>query len=111
MGRSGQRIRVATPWTTSDIWLRAETQLPSHPLQITLRYFHDGDTEIYVNGKLLEKLTGGSNGYRALPLTKEQMALFNKGPNTIAVHSSGGNGMQAVDVGLRCIVVDEKTRR
>ncbi|MEA1951804.1 MAG: glycoside hydrolase family 2 TIM barrel-domain containing protein, partial [Planctomycetota bacterium] len=100
------RIRVATPWETPQIWLRTQAALPADPMQIVLRYYHSGNTEFFVNGKSLAKLAGGTPGYRELTLDKQQMKLFRKGTNTIAVHCRNGKGRQALDVGLRCIVVE-----
>ncbi|MBN2296056.1 MAG: hypothetical protein JXM70_26730 [Pirellulales bacterium] len=100
------RIRVATLWETPQIWLRTQVQLPTEPMQIVLRYCHSGDTEIFVNGKSLVKLTGSTPGYCELTLDKEQMKLFRKGPNTVAVHCRNGSGRQALDLGLRCVVVE-----
>ena len=99
-------IRVATPWETPEIWLRAQAELPADPMQIILRYCHCGEAEIFVNGKPLVKLTDPAPGYRDLPLTKEQAGLFTTGKNTIAVHCRKGGGRQALDVGLRCIVAE-----
>lgn len=99
------RIRVATPWEKPAIWLRTQVELAAAPMQMVLRYYHSGDTKIFVNGKSLIKLTGSTPGYRELTLGKKQMALFHKGANTIAVHCRNGSGRQALDLGLRCIVV------
>ena len=106
-GNLGQEtVHVATSWTAREIWLRSQVQLPRHPLQLVLRVYHSGDAEIYVNGRLLEKLSGASAGYREIPLSKSQMDLFKSGSNTLAVHCRRGNDdSQAVDVGLTCIAI------
>ena len=74
-------------------------------MQLILRYFNCGETEIFVNGKPLVKLTDSVKGYCDLPLTKKQADLFKTGANTIAVHCCMGKGRQSLDVGLRCIMV------
>ena len=99
-------IRVHTPWTTADIWLRTQLDLPVRPLGILLRYFHDEDMEIYVNGKRLLEATGYVRDYRRRPLGKAEMDLFQQGRNTIAVHCRQTLGGQGIDLGISWIVLD-----
>ena len=99
-------VRINTDWSTPDIWLRAKVDLAAAPMEIVLRYFHDEDAEIYVNGKLLKRLSGYARDYQQATLTKDQRSLFHDGPNTIAVHCHQTGGGQGIDAGLRWIALE-----
>lgn len=99
-------IHLNTPWTTSEIWLRTELQLPARPLGMMLRYYHCEDVEIYVNGRPLFRATGGVSDYQQRPLTKAEMDLFQVGRNTIAAHGRHTYGGQGIDLGMSWIEVE-----
>lgn len=99
-------VRINTNWSTPDIWLRAKVDLAASPMEIVLRYFHDEDAEIYVNGKPLLRLSGYAREYQQATLTKDQRSLFHEGSNTIAVHCHQTGGGQGIDVGVRCIALE-----
>ncbi|NQU24562.1 MAG: hypothetical protein HQ567_25035 [Candidatus Nealsonbacteria bacterium] len=101
-------IAVGTPWKSPDIWLRTEFEFPARPVGVVLRYFHDEDAEIYVNGKLLHKATGYVRNYQQRPVSKARLALFREGSNTLAVHCRQTRGGQGVDVGVRWIEVEQE---
>jgi len=99
-------LRVRTPWTTSDIWLRSELRLPARAVGPAMRYFHDGDMEVYVNGKPWLRATGHVRSYRRRPLRSADTDLLVEGVSTIAVHCRRTRGSQAVDVGIGWIEMD-----
>ncbi|MEE8451875.1 MAG: sugar-binding domain-containing protein [Thermoguttaceae bacterium] len=99
--------RPEAPWTAPEIWLRAEVQLPSHPIGPAMRYLHEQDITIWVNGKLLLKASGKSRTYRQRPLGKADMELFSEGRNVVAVHCRQPQGGSGVDVGIRWIETTE----
>ncbi|MBN2476815.1 MAG: hypothetical protein JXB62_19565 [Pirellulales bacterium] len=99
-------LYVRTAWKTRDLWLRTEVQLASPPLAMLLRYGHEGDSEVYVNGRLLLQATGGSPDYQHRPLSKNEVGLFAVGRNTIAVHCRRTGDRQGIDLGLRWLEVE-----
>jgi len=106
-GRKGTPgVRIGTPWKTTDIWLRTQVDMPEKPLGITLRYFHDEDAAVYVNGKQLLRVKGYVRDYQERLLDKSEMALFRRGRNTMAVHCHQTAGGQGVDLGLGWITLD-----
>jgi hypothetical protein len=108
-GGFGQRgtpgIEIGTAWTTPWIWLRSRADLPSLTAEdsLTLHLFHDEDVEIFVNGQILLRQTGYRTAYSDFPLTRQQVAMFREGPNTMAVRCRQTSGGQGVDVGLRLV--------
>jgi len=111
-GRTGTpAIQIGTPWTTSDVWLRTDFQLPAKPVGMLLGYFHDEDVEIYANGKLLLRAGGYTQTYQQHPLTGAELALFRQGTNTLAVHCRQTHGSQGIDVGVLWIEVGEKEKQ
>lgn len=101
---------VGTTWDTSDIWLRRVF----HPGELTagqiaklmVRYYHDEDLEIYINGILAYKIEGYMAGYENRPLTPAaRKAIKPSADNVLAVHCRQTTGGQYVDVGL---VIREK---
>jgi Domain of unknown function (DUF1793). len=94
---------LATPWLTSDIWVRREftidANLPNLPLYII--YSHDDNFELYLNGtKLVDTGYAWKNNV-VLPLTDEMKALLVKGgKNVIAAHCFNKTGGALVDFGL-----------
>ncbi len=100
-------MRVRTPWTTLDIWLRTTITLPDRPVGMSLEYLHDDDVEIYVNGKELLRAAGAASEYRRHPVEKANLGLFRKGDNVIAVHCRRTQGGQAIDVGISWIEIED----
>jgi len=99
---------VRTEWKTPDIWLRRSFELKETELSgLALLVHHDEDTEIYVNGKQVAKLTGYTTDYVVVPLSEQAGNAF-RTKNTIAVHCHQTGGGQYIDVGLvRLVERDE----
>jgi hypothetical protein len=92
---------VGTTWSTSDIWLRREFELPSSSkgdLQLWLH--HDEDAQIYVNGVLASQTTGYVVAYDAVPMLPAARAVLQPGKNVLAVHCHQTTGGQYIDVGI-----------
>lgn len=95
-------IRVRTPWSAREIWLRTSVDLPELESsdRLVLRFYHDEDLRVIVNGKPLHEARGYVTAYRELVLDDSQRALFHPGTNQIVVHCRQSGGGQGVDVGL-----------
>jgi hypothetical protein len=100
-GRGLSQVTNRTRWNTAEIWLRLEVSVPEGGLsEATLRYFHDDDMEIFVNGEPLLARQGFATDYEDLALAPDQVALFTPGRNVIAVHCRNEVGPQFVDLGI-----------
>jgi hypothetical protein len=92
---------VGTEWRGGDIWLRRTVELASvETASLNLRLHHDEDAEVYLNGKLVAKLTGYETDYVDVELDKEAAAALQVGKNVLAVHCHQTQGGQFIDVGL-----------
>jgi len=99
---------VGTTWDTSDIWIRRSFDLEGRTLnELHLSVHHDEDAEIYINGKLVTKLSGYTSGYVRTPLGAKAKAALKPGLNRLAVHCHQTSGGQYIDVGF----VDIKERK
>lgn len=97
----GQRGSVRTPWTTTEIWMRRQFDVPStYPVRPELQVWHSGDAEVYLNGVQAAVLAGGSGGYVQIPILPEALAALRGGANLLAVHARGGVTNQFVDAGV-----------
>ena len=92
---------VRSDWTSKDIWLRRELELPARKWKSpSLMIHHDEDAEIYLNGVLATQLPGFSSSYEVVPLPPAAQTLLHPGRNLIAVHCKQTSGGQYIDVGL-----------
>jgi uncharacterized sulfatase len=105
-GRSGfgririPAARVATNWSTPDIWLRRGFEFEARPRRATLRIFHDEDAEVYLNGQRIASFTGYSRGYLDRPLDEPGLRLLKPGRNVLAIHCRQTLGGQYIDADL-----------
>jgi len=98
---------IGTTWDTSDIWIRRSFDLEGKiPNELYLSAHHDEDAEVYINGKLVAKLSGYTSGYVRTPLDEKAKAALKPGLNRLAVHCHQTSGGQYIDVGF----VDVKER-
>ncbi len=94
---------LATPWLTSDIWVRREftidANIPDLPLYII--YSHDDNFELYLNGtKLVDTGYSWKNNV-VLPMDAQMRSLLVKGgKNMIAAHCFNKTGGSLVDFGI-----------
>ena len=96
---------IGTEWNTSDIWLRRTFQLDQQPDgEPALVIHHDEDAEVYINGKLVKKLSGYVGNYTFVPLPQDAVKTLKPGTNTLTVHCQQSTGGQFIDVGLSVLV-------
>jgi hypothetical protein len=101
---------VRTSWTNDDIWLRQNFDCESGNIAAaSLVIFHDEDTEVYVNGKLIWKESGYTTAYEAAGVTKPLKEALRKGRNIVAIHTHQTVGGQFIDLALLCDFVATKT--
>jgi hypothetical protein len=101
---------VRTEWKGSDIWIRRTFELPDKKSGRThLSIHHDEDAEVYINGRLANKLEGYTTSYIQIELDGKALQALKVGSNCIAVHCRQTSGGQYIDVGL--VEVIEKTEK
>ena len=103
---------VGTTWNTTDVWLRRTFHpgvlTPDQIAKLMVRYYHDEDLEVYINGILAYKVEGYMVGYENRPLTPAaRKAIKPSADNILAVHCRQTTGGQYVDAGL---VIREKAK-
>ena len=94
---------VRTEWSSADIWVRREFELPADfkPTDgVHLNAYHDEDAEIYLNGVAAAKGTGYTTAYGLMPIRAEARAALKPGKNVIAIHCHQTGGGQYIDAGL-----------
>ncbi|HXA44992.1 MAG TPA: DUF1793 domain-containing protein, partial [Candidatus Angelobacter sp.] len=92
---------VGTSWSTDDIWLRRQINLPTQEFdELQAWVHHDEDVEVYINGVLAVQASGFISSYDAFPLNPEGKSALKPGPNVIAIHCHQTVGGQYVDFGL-----------
>ncbi|MEM9142159.1 MAG: ThuA domain-containing protein, partial [Bacteroidota bacterium] len=89
-----------TPWTTSDIWLRADFILREPMVDPVLKIKNDDSCEIYINGLLVKTEEEVNGKYTYVKLPKETESYFKVGHNHIAVHAHDKGGKRYIDVGV-----------
>ncbi len=89
----------STPWTSNDIWLTAEVNLPENyvPKPLFLHFFHDEDLEVFINGESVLERKGFITRYAMAQMRRNPL---HAGSNLLAVHCRQTEGSQGVDVGL-----------
>jgi hypothetical protein len=101
---------VRTEWKGSDIWIRRTFELPDKKSGRThLSIHHDEDAEVYINGRLANKLEGYTTSYIQIELDEKALQALKVGSNCIAVHCHQTGGGQYIDVGL--VEVIEQTEK
>jgi hypothetical protein len=92
---------IGTDWTSTDIWLRREIDIPAGPLGEVLLWLHfDEDAEVYLNGVPALSVRGWTRNYGAFPLSPAARAALKPGRNLLAVHGRQTTGGQYLDAGL-----------
>jgi hypothetical protein len=106
-GRAGFGARgtpgaiIGTEWTSSDIWLRREFQLPDCDLaKLALWLHHDEDAEVFLNGVPAASASGFSADYAECPISDQARSTLRPGVNVIAIHCRQSRGGQYIDAGL-----------
>ena len=92
---------IGTEWTSADIWLRREFDLPAGKLEPQmLRWHHDDDAEVFLNGKFAARQSGYLTGYENTDLSADAEASLKPGKNLVAIHCHQFAGGQYIDAGL-----------
>jgi len=92
---------IGTEWKTPDIWLRRSFDVPAGNREPqVLRWHHDEDAEVYLNGELAAKASGFLQDYENREILAPALATLKPGRNTIAIHCHQTTGGQYIDVGL-----------
>ena len=100
-GRGIGQVTTRTRWRDDDIYLRTVVDIPAGGITSAhLRFFHDDDCEIYVNGQQVFAKKGYTVDYEDVTLAPEQAAFFVPGRNLIAAHCWNERGPQYFDVGI-----------
>jgi hypothetical protein len=92
---------IRTRWNSADIWIRTIVEVgPEGIGQAIVRYFHNDDMEVWVNGKPLFTRDGFVREYEDAHLAPDQIALFRPGKNVICAHCHNVAGAQYIDLGI-----------
>ena len=92
---------ISTVWSTPDIWMRREVDIPAEKLKnLELWIHHDEDAEIYINGVAGAHPKGYVSDYFNRPPNAAGIAALKPGKNLIAVHCHQTGGGQYIDVGF-----------
>jgi len=98
-----QQAKVKTPWNEPEIWTRAVLDLdgiPEIPERLAIRWSHDEDAEVHLNGVLAAQAKGHITHYEIVLLEGEARKALRAGKNTIAAHCLQTAGGQFLDVGF-----------
>lgn len=93
--------KVATPWTSDDIWLRRGFVLSStNVANLKLEVFCDDDVEVYLNGVPAFARRGYLIDYGCFDVSPAAACALQSGTNIVAVHCHQKGGGQFIDVGI-----------
>jgi hypothetical protein len=110
----------ATPWTTSDIWLRRHfnpgTLSIDEIANLVVKEYNVGEVEIYINGVSAFSLTArnstrteGSEPYEYRAVSNDSRASIKiDSDNVLAIHCMRGGADQFIDAGLAVRVIPDK---
>ncbi|MEO7719548.1 MAG: sugar-binding domain-containing protein [Capsulimonas sp.] len=92
---------VRTEWTTDDIWIRREIDLPANlPAKLAVSIIHGDDAQVYINGVLAADAPDYAGQYTDIAMTDAGRAALKPGKNVIAVHCHNRVGGQFIDMGI-----------
>jgi hypothetical protein len=94
-------ITIHTEWTTPDIWMRKEFEIPDGklPKNPVLHIFYDDIAKVYINGIQVDnnEFDPYQTAYAAHDIDPK---LFKVGKNVIAIHCHQIIGGQGIDAGI-----------
>ena len=99
-------VKIGTPWTTPDLWIRRTVTLPArfNPADLKILAFHDEDLQIYINGVLAANQTGYVNEFYWIDILPEARAQLKPGATvTLSAHCHQTFGGQGVDLGIYAV--------
>ncbi len=92
---------VGTEWDSDRIWLRRTFELDELPAgDVWLRWHHDEDVAVYINGQRVARANGYVTQYEYAPIAGDASQFLRKGKNQLAVSCRQTGGGQFIDVGL-----------
>jgi hypothetical protein len=92
---------VGTEWDSDRIWLRRTFELDDLPVgDVWVRWHHDEDVDVYINGQRVGQANGYVTQYEYAPISAEASQFLRKGKNQLAVRCRQTGGGQFIDVGL-----------
>ena len=96
---------IGTTWRTPDIWTRTRFDLPAPDavLGAVLRFYHDEDVEIFLNGRRVVQRRGYVTEYVEQPLKPADLKTLKPKDNLLAAHCRQTQGGQNLDIGLSVI--------
>ena len=98
-----------TVWTSADLWLRREFELPPGKFtDLALLLHYDEDAAVYINGVLAVKAGGYNAAYESFDITPEAQATLKPGKNVMAVHCHQTIGGQYLDLGIEGVPAEAK---
>ncbi len=98
---------VRTPWTTSDIWLRRQMEIPTNSGNLQLWMHHDEDAEVFINGVPAARVHGFTSSYEPFTMLPQGEAAIKPGNNLVAIHCHQTEGGQYIDVGFVEVISSE----
>jgi hypothetical protein len=106
-------LNPRTDWSTSDIWIRTSfySRYDGTALSLVkLRFYHDEDVQIYLNGVQIFGASGYDSKYLEYVLSPSQASGLKKGQNTLAAHCWQNVFAQGIDAGLFACIADYGVR-
>jgi len=96
-----REVTIRTEWSTPDIWLRKEFEIPAGklPRHTVLDIFYDDIAKVYINGVQVDNNEFDPN-QMAFSAHDIDPKLFKVGKNIIAIHCHQLTGGQGIDAGI-----------
>jgi hypothetical protein len=97
-----EESNVKTLWETKDIWVRREITLKEDYTnkKLYLKYSHDDDAEIYINGELVVSTGDSYKKNLVIAIPKNVAKTLKIGKNIIAAHVKNRRGGALIDFGI-----------
>lgn len=99
--KEGLEDQIKTPWTTPDLWLRAEFEYDGAPFDAAQLATHfDDAAEVYLNGAKIWSAARWVDKFEGYDVAEAVRAAIKPGRNVVAVHASQKTGGQFFDMAL-----------
>ncbi len=96
-----------TRWRSENIWIRRTFNFDGNADRpFALRFYHDDNVKVYLNGNLIYERVGWLDRLEYLELDAAIKQNLRKGKNVIAIHCQNTAGGRHVDIGISKQVVD-----
>ena len=99
---TSDETNVKTVWETKDIWVRREITLKEDYTnkKLYLKYSHDNDAEIYINGIQVVSTGNSYNKNLIIAIPQNIAKTLKKGKNIIAAHCKNRTNGALIDFGI-----------